>query len=82
MKRFSRLWHRLVCGCHKQEHKQLWLGWVKFLWPLMTAMSVGWFLVRVIPKPIRATYPCQQAAFPLLTSVVIWLLGLKSGIVA
>ena len=66
MKRFSRLWHRLVCGCHKQEHKQLWLGWVKFLWPLMTAMSVGWFLVRVIPKPIRATYPCQQAAFPLL----------------
>jgi hypothetical protein len=70
-----------VCGCHNEEHKQLWSGWIRFLWPLMTAMSVGWFLVRVIPKPIRATYPCQQAAFPLLTSVVIWLLGLKSGIV-
>jgi hypothetical protein len=81
MKRFSRLWHSLVCGCHNEEHEQLWSGWIRFLWPLMTALSVGWFLVRVIPKPIRATYPCQQAAFPLLTSVVIWLVGLKSGIV-
>src|ERR1017187_7769114 len=81
MNRFSRLWHSLVCGCHNEEHKQLWSGWIRFLWPLMTALSVGWFLVRVIPKPIRATYPCQQAAFPLLTSVVIWLVGLKSGIV-
>jgi hypothetical protein len=43
-------------------------------------MSVAWFLVRVIPKPIRATYPCQQAAFPVLSSFVIWLLGVKTAL--
>jgi len=41
-----------------------------------------WFVVRVIPKPIRATYPCQRAAFPLASGFVIWLLGVKSGLLA
>ena len=81
MKILSRLWHSLVCGCHKEEHKQMWTGWARLLFPFLTALSVGWFLVRVIPKPIRATYPCQQAAFPLLSCFVIWLLGLKSALV-
>lgn len=34
-----------------------------------------WFLIRVIPKPSRATYPCQRAAFPIASSFVIWLTG-------
>jgi hypothetical protein len=81
MKILRRLWHSLICGCHKEEHRQLWSGLARLLFPLLTALSVGWFLVRVIPKPIRATYPCQQAAFPLLSCFVIWLLGLKSALV-
>ena len=36
----------------------------------------------MIPKPIRATYPCQQAAFPVASAFVIWLLGLKTGLLA
>ena len=43
-------------------------------------MSLCWFLFRVIPKPIRATYPCQQAAFPVTSTFVLWLLGLKCGL--
>lgn len=35
-----------------------------------------WFLIRVIPKPSRATYPCQRAAFPVASAFVIWLSGL------
>jgi hypothetical protein len=35
-----------------------------------------WFLIRVIPKPSRAIYPCQRAAFPIASSFVVWLLGL------
>ncbi len=31
-----------------------------------------WFLVRVIPKPSRATYPCQRAAFPMASAFVLW----------
>lgn len=39
-----------------------------------------WFLIRVIPKPSRARYPCMQAAAPLMSSFVIYLLGVSSGI--
>lgn len=35
-----------------------------------------WFLVRVIPKPSRAAYPCQRAAAPMASAFVVWLLGL------
>jgi uncharacterized protein (DUF362 family) len=34
-----------------------------------------WFIVRVIPKPSRATYPCQRAAFPIASAFVIWIAG-------
>lgn len=34
-----------------------------------------WFLFRVIPKPSRARYPCMQAAAPLMSSFVIYLLA-------
>ncbi len=40
------------------------------------ALALIWFLVRVIPKPSRANYPCQRAAFPLASSFVLWLCGL------
>ena len=82
MKTPWRVWHSLVSGRHKEQHEPLWSGWARLLFPLLTALSVAWFLMRVIPKPIRATYPCQQAAFPLLSSCVIWLLGLKSVLVS
>jgi len=35
-----------------------------------------WFLIRVIPKPSRATYPCQRIAFPVASSFVIYVLGI------
>jgi hypothetical protein len=37
-----------------------------------------WFLVRVIPKPSRAAYPCMRAAFPLASAFVLYLLGLAT----
>ncbi len=38
-------------------------------------MAMIWFLVRVIPRPSRARYPCQRAALPLASGFVVWLLG-------
>ncbi len=32
-----------------------------------------WFLIRVIPKPQRASYPCMKIAYPLMSGFVIWL---------
>lgn len=39
------------------------------------AIALIWFIIRVIPKPQRATYPCQQAAFPIASAFVIWISG-------
>ena len=35
-----------------------------------------WFLIRVIPKPSRAGYPCMKAAAPLMSTFIIYILGL------
>ncbi|MBN1126910.1 MAG: DUF362 domain-containing protein [Sedimentisphaerales bacterium] len=42
---------------------------------MSSALALFWFLIRVIPKPSRALYPCQRAAFPLASGFVIWLMG-------
>ncbi len=39
-------------------------------------LSTLWFLIRVVPKPSRAGYPCMKAAFPLATSFVTYLVGI------
>ena len=39
-----------------------------------------WFLIRVISKPSRASYPCQRVAFPIASAFVIWLIGLLPSI--
>ncbi|PID92904.1 MAG: hypothetical protein CSA96_01175, partial [Bacteroidetes bacterium] len=39
--------------------------------------STIWFLVRVIPKPSRASYPCMRAAAPFMSSFIIYLLGIS-----
>jgi len=46
------------------------------------ALALVWFLIRVIPKPSRATYPCQRAAFPLAAGFVIWLTSAAGSVFA
>jgi hypothetical protein len=38
-------------------------------------ISLIWFLIRVIPKPSRALYPCMRAAFPMASAFIIWIIG-------
>lgn len=57
----------------KRKRKIIRIG--KNLIPVIGLFSLIWFLIRVIPKPSRATYPCQRAAFPLATSFILWLMG-------
>jgi len=47
----------------------------KWLFPIAGLISLLWFLIRVVPKPSRAEYPCQRAAAPLASAFVVWLLG-------
>jgi len=45
-------------------------------------VSLIWFLLRVIPKPSRALYPCQRVAMPLASGFVAWLIGIAGTVVA
>ncbi len=57
-------------------------GWLFWLLPIVGLVSLVWFLIRVIPKPLRATYPCQRMAMPLASGFVAWLVGLIGSVVA
>jgi len=48
----------------------------KLFLPLLGFGALIWFLVRVIPKPSRAAYPCQQATFPIASAFVIYIVSL------
>ena len=43
-------------------------------------MSTVWFLIRVIPKPQRAVYPCMRAAAPVMSGFIIYLLTLSGSL--
>lgn len=42
--------------------------------------STIWFLIRVIPKPSRAGYPCMKAAAPMMSGFVMYLIGLGGSV--
>lgn len=52
----------------------------KILFFLTGIISMIWFLIRVIPKPSRATYPCMKATMPMASSFVIYLLSLSGSV--
>jgi hypothetical protein len=48
----------------------------RLLFAIMGITSTIWFLIRVIPKPSRASYPCMKVAAPFMSGFVIYLLSL------
>jgi hypothetical protein len=58
---------------HTRSTKKLW---AKSSFIILGVTSTLWFLIRVIPKPSRAAHPCMQAAFPIMSGFVIWILSL------
>jgi len=54
---------------YRDKPRRNWWAWG---FSAMGFCSLVWFLVRVIPKPSRAAYPCQRAAFPLASGFVVW----------
>lgn len=57
---------------HHVDHRKKW-HFASLALPVMGLASLLWFLIRVIPKPSRANYPCQRAAFPIASGFVVWL---------
>ena len=48
----------------------------RFLIPLTGLACLIWMLVRVIPKPSRAEYPCMKVAAPLAGGFVAYIAGM------
>ncbi len=64
-------------------------GWKGIWFHIAGIIAIIWFLVRVVPKPQRAQYPCQQVAMSislgyiafwsiLFTGLVVWLRTAKT----
>jgi hypothetical protein len=50
---------------------------------ILTGISATiWFLIRVIPKPQRAAYPCMRTAAPIMSGFIIYLLSLVGSFAA
>lgn len=49
--------------------------WAYWAFPIAGFVSLLWFLIRVVPKPSRASYPCQRVAGPLAGSFLLWIPG-------
>ncbi len=54
----------------------------KLIFIALGISSTIWFLIRVIPKPQRAAYPCMRAAAPVMSGFVIYLLSLSGSVLA
>jgi hypothetical protein len=54
----------------------------RFLFPVTGVIALVWFLIRVIPKPSRAAYPCMRVAYPIASTFVLYLLGLATTAIA
>ena len=55
---------------------------VKVTYIVVSLLATLWFLIRVIPKPARATYPCMQVAAPVMSGFVVWILSLTGATMA
>jgi len=62
----------------KNKSKHFRFTWI---FPIGGLLALVWFLIRVIPKPSRATYPCQRVAFPLASGFLIWLMGAAGSVI-
>jgi hypothetical protein len=60
----------------KHNHRLENNKFTRFLFPLTGLACLIWFLVRVIPKPSRAEYPCMKVATPMAGSFIVYIAGI------
>ena len=53
----------------------------KILFIILGIISTLWFLIRVIPKPSRATYPCMRAAAPFMSGLFLYLISVWGAVI-
>jgi len=72
-----------ACRAHPAKHSAAERArWRHYIFPLAGLLALIWFLVRVVPKPARAAYPCQQVARPLAGGFLVWLVAVAGAFAA
>jgi hypothetical protein len=70
--------HGMSAGLAAEGHaRSRWYLWAMRMTGLMALI---WFLVRVVPRPSRARYPCQRLALPVASGFVAWLVAGAAGL--
>lgn len=54
----------------------------KLFFILLGILATLWFIIRVVPKPSRASYPCMQVAAPFAASFIAYVSGLLISVTA
>lgn len=57
-------------------------GFYKLLLPIVGLAALIWILIRVLPKPSRANYPCIKAATPFASGFLVYFASLIISAVA
>jgi len=84
VKWLKKFWANLFVRCPK-TNKILGVNFKqasRLFFPFLGLASLVWFLVRVIPKPSRAGYPCMRIAAPVASGFILYLGGLAMSVVA
>ena len=53
---------------------------IRFLFTLTGLVCLVWWLVRVIPKPSRAEYPCMKVAAPIASGFLLYIITLVAAV--
>lgn len=56
-------------------------GFYKLLFLFSGFFATIWFLIRVIPKPSRVSYPCMKASMPLAYAFIAYIVSITGSIV-
>ena len=63
----------------KKHHKNMkQKKMLRLFFPLIGLVSLIWMLVRIIPKPSRAEYPCMKVAAPIAGGFIAYIAGLAA----
>jgi hypothetical protein len=54
----------------------------RLVFPVLGLGALIWFLIRIIPKPMRASYPCMRIAAPIASSFVCWIIAAIASVTA
>ena len=49
--------------------------------PVFSLLALIWVLIRVIPKPQRAAYPCMKVAIPFASTIILYIAGFLTSVV-